>query len=60
MNNPRLWGRMMKRLRIIKNETVEIVDGDIAEFLPFMEDKTNVISLHPEAHAASNDGGDNE
>ena len=38
----------------------EIVDGDIAEFLPFMEDKTNVIYLHPEAHAASNDGGDNE
>ena len=38
----------------------EIVDGDIAEFLPFMEDKTNVIYLHPEAHAASNDRGDNE
>ena len=38
----------------------EIVDGDIAEFLPFMEDKTTVIYLHPEAHAASNDGGDNE
>ena len=38
----------------------EIVDGDIAEFLPFMEDKTNVIYLHPVAHAASNDGGDNE
>ena len=38
----------------------EIVDGDIAEFLPFMEDKTTVIYLHPEAHAVSNDGGDNE
>ena len=38
----------------------EIVDGDIAEFLPFMEDKTTVIYLHPEAHAASNDGEDNE
>ena len=34
----------------------EIVDGDIADFLPFMEDKTNVIYLHPEAHAASNGG----
>ena len=31
MNNPRLWGRMMKRLKIVKNETVEIVDGDIEE-----------------------------
>lgn len=38
----------------------EIVDGDIAEFLPFMEDKTTVIYLHPEAHAASNDGGNGE
>ena len=38
----------------------EIVDGDINAFLPFMEDKTNVIYLHPGEHAASNDGGDSE
>ena len=35
----------------------EIVDGDIAEFLPFMEDKTNVIYLHPEAHTVTEEGG---
>ncbi len=38
----------------------EIIDGDIADFLPFMEDKTTVLYLHPEAHAAANDGGDSE
>ena len=29
MNKNRLWGRMMKRLRIVKQETVEIEDDDI-------------------------------
>ena len=29
MNNPRLWGRMMKRLRIVKQETIEIENDDI-------------------------------
>ena len=29
MNNPRLWGRMMKRLRIVKQETVAIENDDI-------------------------------
>ena len=38
----------------------EIMDGDIAEFLPFMADKTTVLYLHPETHTASNDGGDSE
>ena len=38
----------------------EIMDGDIAEFLPFMADKTTVIYLHPGEYAASNDGGDSE
>ena len=34
----------------------EIVNGDIAEFLPFMEDKTTVIYLHPEAHTVTEEG----
>jgi hypothetical protein len=34
----------------------EIVDGDIAEFLPFMADKTTVIYLHPEAHTVTEEG----
>ena len=34
----------------------EIVDGDIAEFLPFMEDKTTVLYLHPEAHTVTEEG----
>ncbi|MBP3656438.1 MAG: hypothetical protein J6K32_07055 [Clostridia bacterium] len=31
MANPRLWGRVVRRLKIIKNETVEIENGDIEE-----------------------------
>lgn len=31
MNNHRLWGRIIKHHRIIKNETVEIENGDIEE-----------------------------
>ena len=31
MNNNRLWGRMMKRQRIVKQETVEIEGDDIEE-----------------------------
>lgn len=34
----------------------EIVDGDIAEFLPFMADKTTVLYLHPEAHTVTEEG----
>ena len=29
MHNNRLWGRMMKRLRIVKQETIEIENDDI-------------------------------
>lgn len=28
----------------------ELVEGDIADFLPFLEDKTTVLYLHPEDH----------
>ena len=31
MNNNRLWGRMMKQQRIIRQETIEIENGDIEE-----------------------------
>ena len=31
MNNNRLWGRIMKRQRIVKQETVEIEGDDIEE-----------------------------
>ena len=31
MNNNRLWGRMMKQQRIIRQETIEIIDDDIEE-----------------------------
>ena len=31
MNNNRLWGRMMKQQRIIRQETVEIENDDIEE-----------------------------
>jgi len=31
MHNNRLWGRMMKRQRIIKQETVEIENDDVEE-----------------------------
>jgi len=31
MNNNRLWGRMMKQQRIIRQETIEIENDDIEE-----------------------------
>lgn len=31
MDNPRLWGRVIRRQRIIKNETADIVNGDVEE-----------------------------
>ena len=31
MNNNRLWGRIMKRQRIVKQETIEIEGDDIEE-----------------------------
>ena len=31
MHNNRLWGRMMKRQRILRQETVEIEDDDIEQ-----------------------------
>ena len=31
MNNNRLWGRMMKQLRIIRQETIEIEGDDVEE-----------------------------
>ena len=31
MNNNRLWGRMMKQQRIIRQETIEIKNDDIEE-----------------------------
>ena len=31
MNNNRLWGRMVKQQRIIRQETIKIIDDDIEE-----------------------------
>lgn len=46
------------KITVIRQE--EMIEGNIDEFLPFMEDKTSVLYLHPEAHAVTIDGGDSD